>query len=38
MYVGMKTLAPDQDAGIDLSKEYREARKLADKEQSNESR
>ena len=28
MYVGMKTLAPGQDTGIDLSREYAEAEKL----------
>jgi tetratricopeptide (TPR) repeat protein len=30
MYVGMKAIAPDQDAGIDLSGEYDEAKKLFD--------
>lgn len=34
MYAGMKILAPDQDASIDLSREYSEAKKLFDMEQS----
>jgi len=28
MYVGFKIIAPEQDAGIDLSREYAEAKKL----------
>jgi Flp pilus assembly protein TadD len=32
MYVGMKAIAPDRDAGIDLSREYSEANKLFDME------
>jgi hypothetical protein len=28
MYVGVKSIAPDQDPGIDLSREYQEAIKL----------
>ena len=28
MYVGMKSLAPDADEGIDLSKEYAQAKVL----------
>jgi hypothetical protein len=28
MYVGFKIIAPEQDAGIDLSREYDEAKKL----------
>jgi tetratricopeptide (TPR) repeat protein len=34
MYAGMKILDPSQDAGIDLSREYSEAKKLFDMEQS----
>jgi len=34
MYAGMKIHAPNQDAGIDLSREYAEAKKLFDMEQS----
>ena len=30
MYVGFKIIAPEQDAGIDLSREYAEAKKLFD--------
>jgi hypothetical protein len=28
MYVGMKSVAPTADAGIDLSREYAEAKRL----------
>jgi Flp pilus assembly protein TadD len=33
MYAGFKLLAPDQDAGIDLSREYSEARRLFEGQQ-----
>jgi len=38
MYAGMKILDPNQDASIDLSREYSEARKLFDKKQSHGSK
>jgi tetratricopeptide (TPR) repeat protein len=38
MYAGMKILDPDEDASIDLAREYSEARKLFDKKQSHESK
>jgi tetratricopeptide (TPR) repeat protein len=34
MYAGMKLIAPEQDAGIDLSREYAEAKKMFDAKQS----
>lgn len=37
MYTGIKLFDPDTDAGIDLSKEYAEARKMFEKEEGNES-
>jgi len=33
MYTGFKIIAPDQDAGIDLSREYAEAKRLFELEQ-----
>lgn len=38
MYAGLKILDPDKDAGIDLSREYSEAKKLFDTEQSDGSK
>ena len=38
MYAGMKILAPNEEAGIDLSREYSEARKLFDRKQSHGSK